>query len=90
MTAIKRVEQICIGVRDTAGVDEANPFSFEYVKARIEHALREYEGRFRIIQLPNITKVFYGRDVGYSVERIDLAASVESISATTVRSRLGL
>lgn len=90
MEAIKRVGQICIGVRDTSGTDAANPFSFEYVSARIEHALREHEGRFRIIQLPNITQIFYGRDVGYSIERIDLAASLESISATTIRSGLGL
>jgi len=86
--ALKRVGQVCIGVRDTSGTDETNPFSFEYVKARIEHALREHEGRFNVIQIPNITNVFYGRDVGYVVERIDLDASLEAISATVVRSKL--
>jgi hypothetical protein len=88
--ALKRVGQVCIGVRDTSGTDEKNPFSFEYVRARVEHALREYEGRFIVIQIPNITNIFYGRDVGYVVERIDLDSSLEEISATTIRSALGI
>jgi adenylylsulfate kinase len=86
--ALKRVGQVCIGVRDTSGTDEKNPFSFEYVRARVEHALREHEGRFIVIQIPNITNIFYGRDVGYVVERIDLDSSLEAISATVVRSNL--
>jgi adenylylsulfate kinase len=90
LEALARVGQVCIGVRDTVDNTGKNPFSFEYVKARIEHALREHEGRFTVIQLPNITNVFYGRDVGYSVERIDLDATLEEISATSIRSALGI
>jgi len=85
---LKCVGQVCVAVRDTHGVDEKNPYQFECVKARIEHALREFEGRVVVVQLPNITNVFYGRDVGYAVERIDLDASVQSISATDLRRRL--
>ena len=83
---LKRVGQVCVAVRDTHGIDEKNPYEFEYVKARIEHALREYEGQHR--PLPNITNVFYGRDVGCAVERIDLDHSVQSISATDLRKKL--
>ena len=85
---LNRVGQVCVAVRDTHGVDDNNPYEFEYVKARIEHSLREYEGRFIVIPLPNITNVFYGRDVGYAVERIDLDHSVQSISATNLRRRI--
>lgn len=85
---LKRVGQVCIAVRNTAGIDDKNPFDFEYVRSRIEHGLREFEGRFIVIPLPNITNVFYGRDVGYTVERIDLDASIEAISATEARRRL--
>jgi len=88
--ALKRIGQVCIGVRDTSGTDWKNPFSFEYVKARVEHALREHEGRFIVIQIPNITNIYYGRDVGYAVERIELDSSLEGISATTIRSALGI
>ena len=38
-----------------------------------------------VVPLPNITHVFYGRDVGYAVERIVLDEATESISATAMR-----
>ncbi len=87
---LRRVGQACIAVRDTQGVGSKNPFSFEYVRARIELALRRHEGRFSVIPLPNVTHVFYGRDVGYAVERIDLDERLQAISATDVRRRLSL
>jgi hypothetical protein len=86
--AIRRVGQVCIAVRDTGGTDEKNPFSFEYVRARIDHAMREFEGRYVVIEVPNITNIFYGRDVGYAVERIDLDTAVQDISATKVRTAM--
>jgi hypothetical protein len=85
---LKRVGQACIAVRDTEGTDLKNPFSFEYVKSRIEHGLREFEGRFTVVPVPNISHVFYGRDVGYAVERIDLDARFENVSATELRRKL--
>jgi adenylylsulfate kinase len=41
------------------------------------------------VQVPNITHIFYGRDVGDAVERIVLDADVEEISATGLRSDTG-
>jgi hypothetical protein len=37
------------------------------------------------VALPNITDVFYGRDVGYNVEQIVLDEATEEISATKIR-----
>lgn len=85
---IRRVGQACIAIRNTAGIDIGNPFDFEYIRSRIEHALRELEGRFVVVSLPNITNVFYGRDVGYKIERLELGSVLESISATRVREQL--
>jgi cytidyltransferase-like protein len=85
-----RVGQVCIAVRDTQNVDEKNPLSFFDVSRRIEAALRPYAGRFVIVPLPNITHVFYGRDVGYVVERIVLDEATEAISATQTRKEAGL
>jgi cytidyltransferase-like protein len=82
---LRRVGQACIAVRDTHGIDAKNPMSFFAVKQRIEAALSVYVGRIVVVPLPNITNVFYGRDVGYSVERIVLDAATEEISATNVR-----
>jgi cytidyltransferase-like protein len=85
---LRRVGQVCIAVRDTHGIDEKNPLPYFAVKQRIEAALSAYGGRFVVVPIPNITNVFYGRDVGYTVERIVLDEATESISATQVR-RLG-
>ena len=43
------------------------------------------KGRFVVVPMPNITHVFYGRDVGYVVERIVLDEATETISATKLR-----
>ena len=58
------------------------------MRARIEHGLREYEGRFIVVPLPNITSIFYGRSVGYTIERIDLDSNIQDISATDVRRKM--
>ena len=85
-----RVGQVCIAVRDTQHTDDKNPLSFFDVSRRIEAALRPHAGRFVIVPLPNITHVFYGRDVGYVVERIVLDEATEAISATQTRQQAGL
>ena len=82
---LRRVGQVCIAVRDTHGVDVKNPLPFFAVKQRIEAALSAHAGRFVVVSLPNITNVFYGRDVGYAVERIVLDETTEAISASKVR-----
>ncbi len=82
---LKRVGQACIAVRDTHGIDVKNPLPYFAVKQRIEAALSAYGGRFVVVPLPNITNVFYGRDVGYAVERIVLDEATENISATELR-----
>ncbi|WP_375788692.1 adenylyl-sulfate kinase [Bradyrhizobium sp. Pha-3] len=82
---ICRVGQACIAVRDTTGVDANNPFDFEYVRSRVEHGLRAYEGQYIIVRVPNITSIMYGRDVGYTIDRLDLDQSVHQISATSIR-----
>ena len=82
---LRRVGQVCIAVRNTHGIDAKNPLPFFAVKQRIETALAPYAGRFVVVPLPNITNVFYGRDVGYNVERIVLDDETEAISASKVR-----
>lgn len=85
---ITEVGQACIAVRDTGGTDGKNPFDFEYVRDRIERSLREYEGRFVVVKVPNITRIMYGRDVGYSIERIVLDDAMHLVSATATRAKM--
>ena len=87
---IKRTGQVCIAIRDTQGTDSKNPFSFEEVEANIRKGMLEYEGKYTIIRVPNITNIFYGRDVGYKIEQITLDEATQNISATKVRSQLGV
>jgi adenylylsulfate kinase len=90
LEGLRRVGQVCIAVRDTAGTDDKNPLPFAEVRARIEHALRQFEGQFEVVSIPNISHVFYGREVGYQIERIYLDETTEAISATKERHRSSL
>lgn len=85
---IKRVGQVCIAIRNTQGTDDKNPFSFEEVEQSIRKAMREHEGKFTVVRLSNITNIFYGRDVGYKIEMIDLDDTTKNISATKIRQEL--
>lgn len=82
---LRRVGQVCVAVRDTHGLGAKNPLPFFAVKQRIETALAAHAGRFVVVPLPNITNVFYGRNVGYAVERIVLDEETEAISASKLR-----
>ena len=85
--ALERVGQVCIAIRDTP-IDIDNPFPFHFRKQVIEKALDKYHGKFTIIQIPNITRFLYGRDVGYAVEKVDLDKETEKVSATKLRQEL--
>lgn len=88
--ALERTGQVLIAVRDTGGTDAKNPFDFDFVCSQIRGKLAMYDGMYEIILLPNITNICYGRDVGYTIEKIDLAPEVEAISATNIRKSMGL
>ena len=82
---IKKTGQVCIQVRDVQGVED-NPFDFEYVKSKITEKLEpKYKNRFKIILVPNITNICYGRGVGYKIEEIVLPDEIQKISATKIR-----
>lgn len=86
--ALKKTGQVLIAVRDTHGTDEKNPFDFNYVKSKIDEKLTEYVGLYKVVLLPNITNIVYGRDVGYLIEKISLSSEIENISATDIRKQL--
>ena len=66
-----------------------NPFDFETVKKNIENKLNpEFEGRFKIMMVPNITNICYGRGVGYKIEEIVLPEEIQKISATKIRAKM--
>jgi hypothetical protein len=85
---VKKTGQVLIMVRDVHGVDD-NPFDFETVKSNIEQKLNPtYQGHYKIILVPNITNICYGRGVGYTIEEIHLPKDIQSISATNIRDKM--
>ena len=85
---IKKTGQVCIQVRDVEGVDD-NPFNFETVKKDIEKRLNpKYKNRFKIMLVPNITNISYGRGVGYKIEEVILPQEIQKISATKIRDKM--
>ena len=85
---LKKTGQVNIMVRDVQGVDD-NPFDFETVKQNIEERLNpEFKGQFKVILVPNITNICYGRGVGYKIEEIELSKEIQEISATKIRAKM--
>ena len=85
---LKKTGQVCIQIRDVQGVDD-NPFDFGTVKKKIEERLNpKYEGRFKIMLVPNITNICYGRGGGYKIEEIVLDEETQKISATKIRAKM--
>ena len=85
---LKKTGQVNIMVRDVKGVDD-NPFDFETVKKNIEDRLNpEFKGQFKIMMVPNITNICYGRGVGYKIEEIELSKEIQEISATKIRAKM--
>jgi nicotinamide mononucleotide adenylyltransferase len=82
---------VLIAIRDVEK-DEKNPFTAEQVKYHIERELREWIllGNCKVIIIPDIEGVYYGRDVGYKVEQIEAPKEIQEISATQIRKDMGL
>ena len=86
--ALKKTGQVYILVRDVYKVGD-NPFDFKYVKSKISERLEsKYKNRYKIVLVPNITNICYGRGVGYKIEEIVLPESIQKISATKIRSEM--
>ena len=86
--SIKKTGQVCIMVRDLQGVDD-NPFDFESIKSKITERLNQkYKNRFKVVLVPNITNICYGRGVGYKIEEVVLSEKIQKISATKIRKEM--
>ncbi len=89
--AISKTGQVVILLREQDGTDK-NPFTFEQRKTQIIDELKkagyEYNISYEIINVPNITHITYGRDVGYKIEQEHFDKDIEYISATKIREKL--
>ena len=80
---------ILIAVRDTPAGD-SNPFSTEQVMRNLEKEyVKEVEnGMVKIISIPDIESVNYGRGVGYEINEFVPPEDIGAISATKIREEM--
>ncbi len=79
-------KDIMISVRDMP-VSEKNPYPAKDVKANIESQFTKEvkEGRLKVIIIPDIESVNYGRGVGYKIIEHVPPKEIHDISATKIR-----
>ena len=60
------------------------------IKKNIETVLEDLilSGRVKVIIIPDIESVNYGRGVGYKIEEIVLPEDIQKISATNIRKKM--
>jgi adenylylsulfate kinase len=83
--AVARTGQCCIALRDVGGTSDSNPYDYEKVKQNIYAACPEFGNKIKVMEVPNITDIFYGRGVGYNIEQLELSKDLQDISATKIR-----
>ena len=86
---LKQGKNVCIAIRDIEP-DENQPWSAEQVKENIE---KEYKvlidkGRVKVIIVPDIESINYGRGVGYEIIEHVPPPSIEDVSATKIRAQM--
>ena len=87
---LKLGKKICIAVMDIHDSDpEKNPYKTKDVILNIETILQNeiLTGSVKVISIPPIESVNYGRDVGYDVIEHKPPENIKKISATKIRKK---
>jgi len=88
-SVLNKGKSVCVALRDTP-ISDDNPYSFEDRKKMFwevfarDHFIT-HPNRIKIILIPDIEEVCFGRDVGYGIREIRLDKKTEAISATAIR-----
>ena len=87
---LKEGKNVLLMVRDIE-VDEKNPFGTDWVVNNLHTQLSDLikEGRIKIMVIPDIESVNYGRGVGYDIIEHIPPPHVSNISASKIREEMG-
>lgn len=85
-TFLKEDKPVLIAIRDIAP-DANNPLYAAEVKALWEMVYQD-NPLVKVIIIPDIASVNYGRGVGYEVNQIPVPEAISSISATEIRQQI--
>ena len=83
-TVLKEGKPIVVAIRDTE-ISHKNPYSVTERWTMIRRALQKYGELVKVVSIPDIDEICYGREVGYEVRQIDLDKEIEAISGTKTR-----
>tara|TARA_X000000368_G_scaffold367090_1_gene314214 strand:+ start:935 stop:1267 length:333 start_codon:yes stop_codon:yes gene_type:complete len=82
-------KNVCIAIRDMAP-DKNNPFAPKEVLINIQKELQDLGDRVKVIIIPDIESINYGRGVGYGIIEHVPPQDVGEISATKIRKKMNL
>lgn len=83
-TVLKKGKPVIIAIRDTE-ISHSNPYSTYERWSMIQKSLKKYGELVKIVVIPDIDEICYGREVGYAIRKIDLDKETENISGTKNR-----
>ena len=86
---LKLGKNVLVCIRDMMP-DKNNPYTSEEVFDNISKELEDYisVGQVKVMIIPDIESVNYGRGVGYKLEEIELSKEIQEISATKIRAKM--
>jgi nicotinamide mononucleotide adenylyltransferase len=86
---LDRGDKLCIAIRE-GEVNEKNPFTALEVMANISEYYKNniLLGQVKVISIPDISSVNFGRGVGYDIIEYIPPTEVADISATNVREEM--
>ena len=86
---LEKGKNVCIAIRDVPK-DKNNPFSPKEIVENLNYVLRDLieSGRVKVIIIPDIESVNYGRGVGYEIIEHVPPKKIREISATKIREKL--
>lgn len=83
-SVLKEGKNVLIAIRDTEK-DEKNPFDFNQRHTSIRKTFAKWKDKVRVMRVPDIEEICYGRDVGWGIREIRLPKDLEDISGTKIR-----
>ncbi len=86
---LKLGNRVMIMIRDVEP-DDKNPFTSTQVKSMIKMVYKSKikKGLLKVMIIPDIQSVNYGRGVGYEVKEIIAPKDIQSVSATQIRDQI--
>lgn len=83
-SVLKKGKPVVIAIRNTP-ISAKDPYTVDQRWAMIQDGLKKYGALVKIVVIPDIDEICYGRNVGYGVRRVDLDKKIEKISGTRTR-----